>query len=261
MTAPQETLALTYAPGLITARISRPARANSINAQLIRELGAALDQAERTPGCNMLVIQGQPGVFCTGMDFKEASEEPAVNPGAAVGISEYMELLNRFTLSPKVIVTVIDGKVIAGGVGFVAASDFAIATPRSEFSLSEALWGLLPCCVIPFLLRRVGFQKAYSMTLTTRTIGAEEARNVQLIDELSPSPEEALRKLSLRVNLLEAETVRDLKRYFRKMWIMTPEMQNTAVDEITRLAALPRVRQNLENFVQFGRFPWEKNVP
>jgi polyketide biosynthesis enoyl-CoA hydratase PksH len=257
MTAPLESLVVTRLPGLITARISRPARANSINAQLIRELRETLDEAEETPDCKIVVIEGQPGVFCTGMDFREASEQPSINAGAAVGISDYMDLLNRFTLTPKVIVSIIDGKVIAGGVGFVAASDFAIATPRSEFSLSEALWGLLPCCVIPFLVRRIGFQKAYSMTLTTRTIGAEEARDVHLIDELSANPEESLRKLGLRVNLLDGETVRDLKNYFRKMWIMTPDMQKTAVDEITRLAALPRVRRNLENFVRLGKFPWE----
>jgi polyketide biosynthesis enoyl-CoA hydratase PksH len=255
-----ETLVLTRSPGVITARISRPTRANSINSQLIRELHRVLDETERSSDCKMMVLEGEPGVFCTGMDFREAAQEPSINAGAAVGISEYMELLNRFTLSPKIIVTLVDGKVIAGGVGFVAASDFAIATPRSEFSLSEALWGLLPCCVIPFLIRRTGFQKAYSMTLTTRTLSAEEARSVQLVDEVSSAPEESLRKLWLRLNLLETETVRDLKTYFRKMWIMTPEMQSAAVTEITRLAGLPRVRQNLQNYVQLGKFPWERTT-
>jgi hypothetical protein len=41
---------------------------------------------------------------------------------------------------------------------------------------------------------------------------------------------------------------------------MTAEMQKTAVDEIMRLAALPRVRRNLDNYVQFGKFPWEKGA-
>ena len=60
-----------------------------------------------------------------------------------------MALLKRLTLTPKVVVACIDGKVIAGGVGIAAAADLVVATPRSEFSLSEALWGMLPCCVVP----------------------------------------------------------------------------------------------------------------
>ena len=255
-----ETLIATPTPRTLTLTLHRPQRRNSINSQLLRELGAALDQAERSTECRTVVLEGEQGVFCTGMDFEEVASRPDAEAVEAFRASEYMNLLKRFTLSPKVIVSRLDGKVIAGGVGFVAASDLVISTERTAFSLSEALWGLLPCCVIPFLIRRVGFHKAYTLALTTKPISAREGLAIHLVDELSDNLEEAVRKLTLRLNKLEDQTISDLKQYFRKMWIITPEMENHAVREITRLAAQPRVQENISNYVKQGKFPWENKT-
>ncbi|MHB8523317.1 MAG: enoyl-CoA hydratase/isomerase [Limisphaerales bacterium] len=252
-----ETLIVRQAPRLLSLTISRPERGNSINSTLIRELGAALDEAERSADCRTVVLEGAPGLFCTGMDFQEAAAQPGAEARETTHAAEYLNLLKRFTLSPKVIVSRVDGKVIAGGVGLVAASDLVIATSRAEFSLSEALWGLLPCCVLPFLIRRIGFQKAYAMTLTTKPISASEALAIHLADELAEDLDEAVRKLALRLNLLDENTISDLKRYFRKLGSITPEIEELAVAEITRLASLPRVQRNIANYVTRGTFPWE----
>ncbi len=242
----------------LTLTISRPHRANSINSTLIRELGEALDAAESSEHCRIVVLEGSPGVFCTGMDFQETATEPGQSAVESVRAAEYMNLLKRLALCSRIVIARLDGKVIAGGVGLAAASDLTIATARTEFSLSEALWGLLPCCVLPFLIRRVGFQKAYAMTLTTRAISAAEAHAIQLVDELTEDPDEALRKMSLRLTMIAPETVLDLKRYFQKMWFVSAEMERLAVDEITRLAAQPRVQQNIANYVTHRKFPWER---
>jgi len=253
-----ETLIATRAPRLLRLKISRPHHGNSINATLIRELSQALDGAERSEECRTVVLEGEPGLVCTGMDFQELAARPEADPGETAGIAGYMKLLKRFTLSPKIIVCHVEGKVIAGGMGLVAASDLVLSTSRAEFALSEALWGLLPCCVLPFLIRRIGFQKAYAMTLTTRSISAQEALAIHLVDELTQNLDESLRKLTLRLNLLEHETISDLKRYFHKLWTINPEMEKLAVQEITRLASQPRVRQNIANYAIDGAFPWER---
>jgi polyketide biosynthesis enoyl-CoA hydratase PksH len=254
-----ETIICQEAPRQLTVTISRPHRGNSINSTLIRELGAAMDLAERLP-CRTLVLEGAPGLFCTGMDFQEAPTNSDLESTENVRISEYMRLLKRFTLSSKVIVCRLDGKVIAGGVGLVAASDIVISTERTELSLSEALWGLLPCCVLPFLIRRVGFQKAYLMTLTTKPISAREAHAIHLVDELTDHLDEALRKLTLRINLLDDKIITDMKRYFQKIAGITPEMEQAATTEFARLAAQPHVQQNIANYVMRGVFPWERKV-
>jgi polyketide biosynthesis enoyl-CoA hydratase PksH len=208
-------------------------------------------------GCRTVVLAGTPGLFCTGMDFQEAVSEATVKSSETESASAYLRLLKRFTLSSKVIVCRLDGKVIAGGVGLVAASDIVISSERTELSLSEALWGLLPCSVIPFLIRRVGFQKAYFMTLTTKPISAREAHAIHLVDELTDHLDETLRKLTLRLNLLDDRVIVDMKRYFQRMGGLTPEIELAATTEFARLAAQPYVQQNIANYVTKGAFPWE----
>lgn len=80
---------------------------------------------------------------------------------------------------------------------------------------------------------------------------------MHLVDEVMEQPDEALRRLLLRVGLLEEETIVELKAYFRKLWILTPEVERTAVAEIGRLAAKPAVRAAIAGYAADGRFPWE----
>ncbi|HEX6565742.1 MAG TPA: enoyl-CoA hydratase-related protein [Chthoniobacterales bacterium] len=241
----------------LTAQISRPESANSLNQTLIRELHQALDWAEATPDGRTFVLEGLPGVFCTGLDFHDAAE-PASIPSGSDQATEYFRLLKRLTLSPRIVVCRVDGKVIAGGIGLVAASDIVLATARAEFSLPEALWGLLPCCVLPFLLRRLGYQKAYFLTLTTRPMTAAEAFSNHLVDELSENLDDAIRKLSLRLNLLDDRVILDLKHYFQQIAGISPEIEKIAVQEINRLAGQTYVRENINNYIQRGVLPWEK---
>jgi hypothetical protein len=42
------------------------------------------------------------------------------------------------------------------------------------------------------------------------------------------------------------------------MWMITSEMEATAVEEITRLSSQSRVKRNITEYVEHGVFPWER---
>lgn len=257
------TLLIEKEGGIMTVTFNRLTHRNSITPGFLEELNEALRQAEQDNTCKIVILQGQSGVFCTGMDFdgvvtREAGEETRSQQPGDLPSHSYMQILRRLSLIPRVIVALVDGQVMAGGVGLAAASDLVIATPRSQFSLSEALWGLMPSMVIPYLIRRVGFQKAYRMTLTTMPISGAEARDYGLVDELTENPQEAIRQLQQRLLKLETSTVGNIKSYFRKMWLVTEELENMAAAETARLLADPVVFENIINFVKYKKFPWEK---
>jgi polyketide biosynthesis enoyl-CoA hydratase PksH len=260
-----KTLLVKDTGGGLIVTINRPSARNSLNTTMLAELNQVLDMAEQNPDCRFVALQGQQGMFCTGMDFQEVSESDAAGEierlaaqsGKDLAANPFMAILKRFTLSPKIIVTLIDGVVMAGGVGFVAASDLAIATPRSSFTVSEALWGLLPAVVAPFLVRRVGFQAAYRMALTTATVTAARAADIALVDEVCDDPRDCLHRLWLRLSKLKESTVGNLKRYFRDMWIVDEAMETRAVSEISNLLAQPEVLENIINFAKYKRLPWE----
>lgn len=192
------------------------------------------------------------------MDFREVTQAlPEQKNRMSEWSSYYMELLKRFALSSKIIIAEIDGQVMAGGMGLIAASDLVFATPKSQFSLSEALWGLLPANVLPYLIRRIGFQKAYVMTMTTQTITGVEAYAIHLVDELSDHLDDTLRKYTMRLARINEQTIHDMKTYFRKMWIIDEKMEQTALFELTRLMQEPRIQNNIKEFIEHGKLPWE----
>ncbi len=253
-----ETLLVTESSNSLTITLHRPAQRNSINMRFLTELHHALDVAENTSQCRFIILQGENGIFCTGMDFQELIQDNANTTGCEKFANNYMQLLKRFANTTKIVITLLDGQVLAGGMGLAAASDLILSTPATQLGLSETLWGLLPACVMPFLIRRIGFQKAYTMTLTTETLNAETANKIGLIDEITTDLQDTLRRLLIRLNRINQQTVGDVKAYFRKMWIITDAMELTAINELIRLTAQPKIQANIKNFIEHQEFPWEK---
>jgi polyketide biosynthesis enoyl-CoA hydratase PksH len=143
-----QTLKINYQRVVQRIQIYRPKANNSINSQLIQELLSALQAAEADETVKVIILEGLPDVFCTGMDFQEVVDGKDVDPKASS--HDYYNILKQMSQSSKVIVSLVRGKVQAGGVGLVAVSDLVIADETVTFVLSELLFGLLPACVLPF---------------------------------------------------------------------------------------------------------------
>lgn len=243
--------------GVFTIQLYRPEANNSINGLLIKELMMVLVQIESNPEIKVVVLEGLPDVFCSGMDFQsvyhtDSEEVIAEDP------NKYYDLLKHLSLCSKIIVAKVEGKVNAGGIGLVAVSDIVIADQKATFGLSEALFGLLPACVLPFLMRRIGYQKAQWMALVSQGISANRAFQIGLVDEISDNVNEAVRKNLLRLIRLETSTVMDLKDYMSKLWIINEQTQELAVNKISILLNSEKVQSNIKNFVENEKFPWDK---
>ena len=255
--SPEPALKIERRAKLLSVTFARPAENNTLTQQTLNELSRAFDEAERDPACRIVLLEGSGGYFCTGMDFREMTSR-STHDQRSTGDIHYMDLLRRIATTGLVVISAVDGQVMAGGIGIVAASDLVLATPASRFSLPEALWGLLPACVLPLLIRRIGFQNSYRMTLTTETMTARQSLEAGLVDELADSLDDAIRRRSLRLTRLDQETVRRMKAYFQKMWYLSDATYETAVNEIETLVRDPRIQENIRNFVEHKRFPWEK---
>jgi polyketide biosynthesis enoyl-CoA hydratase PksH len=238
--------------------LNRPERQNSIDDVLLAELHAVLDRVERSPSLRVLTLEAAGPVFCSGMDFESASRNGRHRDEIATrGGEAFFGLLERIATVPRVVVSLVDGRVTGGGVGLAAASDLVYATPASTFGLPEALWGLLPCCVLPFLIRRTGFQPAYAMTLSTLPVPADRAGRIHLVDEVVDDPAPALRRLTARLSKMDPTTIGAAKRYLRDLWFPVEQQRRTAVAEFSRLMSSPAVQARIAGFADHQRLPWE----
>ncbi|MCT7356887.1 enoyl-CoA hydratase-related protein [Streptomyces sp. 15-116A] len=235
-------------PGVLRVSLGAPA----LDARTVAELRGALDAAETDQDCRAVVLAGRPGVFCTGMDLRGALDDDHAP-------QEFAALLRRLTLVPRVVVAEVDGQVSGGGVGLVAAADLVHATPRSSFGLPEALWGLLPCVVLPYLARRIGPGRATTMALTTRPLDAAEACARGLVDEVGDQPDAWLAQLLVRLERIDARTLDAAKRYAAELWPVTEETGRLAARAFERLLTGPVARERLTGFVTTGRLPWESD--
>lgn len=251
-----QTLLVEPGPGSLRIQLNRPDARNSLSSQMLLELHRALDEAERDPECRMVILHGSADHFCSGMDLAETATDAAADSSGQM----FFSLLRRFTETPRLVICAVTGRVSGGGVGLVAAADLVVAAPTAVFSLPEALWGLLPCCVLPFLIRRVGFQKAYSLTLTTQAVTAEQAHRFHLVDEVADAPEAVIGRLSFRARKLTDPTLRAAKRYFGELCPITPATEALAVGELDRLLGTADVKAAIEGFAIRQEFPWTQRA-
>ena len=253
-TTTYETIQARFQDSICFLQIDRPDARNAINGRLITECHQVLDACEES--ATVVVLSGSPEVFCFGADFKEL----AANQGreGEGGPGPMYDLWLRFAAGPYVTISHVRGQANAGGVGFVAASDIVLADESAQFSLSELLFGLYPACVLPFLIRRIGFQKAHYLTLMTQPIPAKQALEWGLVDVLEPNSEASLRRHLQRLRRLSKTAVRRYKSYMNRISGPLQELKSTAVagnlevfSDAANLAAITR-------YVERGVFPWEK---
>ena len=250
-----ETLDIESRDGVCTVRMQRPGANNAIDSRLVQEFASVVAQCENAshPPVTILVLAGSPTVFCSGGDFEAiaGSVEPA-DP------APLYDLWLRLATGPFVTVSLVRGRVNAGGMGFVAASDIVLTDRSAAFSLSELLFELFPACVLPFLIRKVGSQRAHYLTLMTRSFGAEEALAWGLVDAVEDDVEALLRKHLVRLRRLSKPAIARYKRYFADLTTTTLERSEEAALAANRdMFGRPEVQRNIRRYVTESKFPWE----
>lgn len=236
-------------------QLHRPKENNTINDQMIEECHHALDSYEEL--ITVLVIEGMPEVFCFGADFQEMHDTMASGEVRDRNPERLYDLWLRLATGPFISISHVRGRVNAGGIGFVAASDIVLAESAAQFSLSELLFGVYPAAVLPFLIRRVGVAKANYLTLMTKTITTEQANTWGLVDASEENSKSLLRKHLLRLKPLTKNAIVRYKQYFHQLSIPLQEQKALAVEANKAMFSDPQNLTGIYRYIETGKFPWE----
>lgn len=249
--ADYRTIRVRYDGDICFLQLHRPDAQNAINNRMIAECMDVLDRCEHA--AKIVVLQGLPDVFCFGADFSDIAEKP----DALIDSDAIYGLWHRLATGPYITIAHVQGKVNAGGIGFVAASDIAICDENVPFSLSELLFGLIPACVLPFLARRIGTPKAYYMTLMTQPVTAQQAFSWGLVDAIGANTDTLVRKHLLRLRCLNKASVARYKSYAATLDDTLAAARPGAVRVSIEMFADPENRRKIARYVDTGKFPWE----
>ena len=132
-----------------------------------------------------------------------------------------------------------------------------LAYNKAQFSLSELLFGLMPACVLPFLIRRMGFQKAHAMTLMTKPVAVEEAHRCGLVDVFAESSESLLRQYLPRLRRLNKAAIQRYKRYMNQLDGSLTESKPKALAANLEVFTDKDNLAKIARYVDRGQFPWE----
>jgi enoyl-CoA hydratase len=95
--------------------------------------------------------------------------------------------VQRLGLLPQPVIAAVHGVCLTGGLELALACDFILADTTARFADTHGRWGLVAHWGMSQRLpRRIGIPASKRLMMTGRTVGAEEAANIGLIDILAP---------------------------------------------------------------------------
>ena len=156
---------------------------NALSFALIAELARVLDQVAQSDARALLITGAGAKAFCAGADIKELTGRSLIEQkrGAEVGQATFSKLERL----PMPSVAVINGYAFGGGLELALACTLRIATRNAKMGLPEIKLGLIPGYGgTQRLPRAIGEARALDMILTGRTIDAEEAFRIGLVQRV-----------------------------------------------------------------------------
>lgn len=164
--------------------LNRPERRNSLDLPDRRALLQELRDAEADEECRAVVLNGAGKVFSAGGDIRSMSQDPVA---ARERLDVVNEIARVLVAGSTPVVAAVEGGAFGLGLSLACASDVVVAGETARFVASFAKIGLIGDTGIFYTLpQRVGTARARHLLLTARTVSADEARSIGLVDELVP---------------------------------------------------------------------------
>ncbi len=173
------------AVGIIT--LNRPAALNALNAALIAELAAALEDLEEDAAIGAIVLTGNEKAFAAGADVKEMVGKSYPKIYREDFITRGWE---RVAQCRKPVVAAVAGFALGGGCEIAMMCDIVIAADTARFGQPEITLGTIPGAGgTQRLTRFIGKAKAMDLCLTGRMMDAAEAERAGLVSRVVPATE------------------------------------------------------------------------
>ena len=163
--------------------LNRPEALNALSFALIEDLARVLDGVAQSDARALIITGAGPKAFCAGADIKELTGRTLSQQkrGAEIGQAAF----SKIERLPMPSVALINGFAFGGGLEMALACTFRLATANAKMGLPEIKLGLIPGYGgTQRLPRAVGEARAMEMILTGRTVDAEEALRLGLVQRI-----------------------------------------------------------------------------
>lgn len=189
---------------VLTITINRESKLNALNIDTLKELKAAVIEGNADNEIGGIIITGAGSkAFVAGADISEF-----VNFNSEQGkkmAEDGHETMNTIERSSKPVIAAVNGFALGGGCELAMACHIRIASENAKFGQPEVNLGVPPGYGgTQRLIQLIGKGKATELLLTADAIGANEAleyglvNDVVPIEDLLPRCEEILKKINTK---------------------------------------------------------------
>jgi methylglutaconyl-CoA hydratase len=238
---------------VMTIEFGHPAH-NSLPAYLLDELVQAIDQASDDDALKVVVLRsfGERS-FCAGASFQELIAIENEAQGLTF-FSGFARVINAMRRCQKLIIARIQGKAVGGGVGIIAAADYALAMETAAVKLSELTIGIGPFVIAPAVSRKIGVAGLSALSIDAqgfRSARWAESKGLytQVFDSVK-AMDHSLADLCKDLSQYNIEAMRNLKAV---LWEGTEHWDDLLIERAAmsgRLVLSPETKSQLAPYKQ-----------
>jgi len=171
--------------GLLRLRLSRP-KANIVDAGMIAALRSALAGHRGGLRLRAALLDAEGPHFSFG-----ASVQEHLPDSCAAMLRELHALIRELLEFPVPVLVAVRGQCLGGGLELAASGSRIFASPDASLGQPEMKLAVFPPAASCLLPERIGQSRAEDLLFSGRSVGAEEAHRIGLVDVLDEDPEAA----------------------------------------------------------------------
>jgi enoyl-CoA hydratase len=238
--------------------LNRPEAANSLNPELMAELGKALREIATDDATQVIVLTGAgERIFCAGMDlraFSESRSESSAEGGGGSGHerTESAPATDLKNLSAKPVIAAVNGAAVGGGFELVLSCDLVVAADTARFGLPEVKRGLIAAGGGTLLGTRLPLSLALEVALTGELIDAARAERWGLVNRVVPAAQllEATLALAATVAANGPIGIRTTKELVRRAVLDDPKSGWATPEELARVFQSEDAKEGAQAFIE-----------
>jgi methylglutaconyl-CoA hydratase len=257
-----QTLSLEIKNQVARVTLSRPEVKNAFNGQMLSELLEVFQGMKAREDVRVVVFTGSGNCFCAGADLhwmrevKEYTYEENLRESLVLA-----DCLYAIYSCPRPTIARVNGPAIGGGTGMVAVCDIAVASSDAKFSFSEVKIGVVPACISPYVVRKMGEGTCREFFLSGERLTAEKALAAGLVNQVV-SPESLDQVVQERVaQLLTSgpEALKVCKDLLEKVSSLPfSDARIYTAEVIARLRQSPEAQEGMAAFLEKRKPKWVK---
>lgn len=206
--------------GIATIWMDREEVHNAFDEVLIEKLTTAFYQMDKNKDVRVICLRGKGKSFSAGADLnwmaKMAEYSWEENYQDSLKLAS---LMSTIATCHKPTMAFVQGAAYGGGVGLVASCDFAIASEKASFCLSEVKLGLIPAVISPYVVKAIGIRAANQFFISAEKFSAQTALTIGLVNQVTPFDkfEQEIEKLLENISLNAPVAILEAKKLIKRV--------------------------------------------